>query len=68
MGDFVGSLTSFCLTRRISGIRFALLIFLARQCSIKEAKGSRINNLFKMVIIVAEASSSIRREMDLVSG
>jgi hypothetical protein len=32
------------------------------------AKGPRINNLFKVAIIVAEASSSIRREMDLVSG
>jgi hypothetical protein len=31
-------------------------------------KGSRINNLFKLAIIAAEASSSIRREMDLVSG
>jgi hypothetical protein len=32
------------------------------------SKGPRINNLFKVAIIVAEASSSIRREMDLVSG
>jgi hypothetical protein len=29
-------------------------------------KGPRINNLFKLAIIVVEASSSIRREMDLV--
>ena len=32
------------------------------------ANGSRIKNLCKLAIIVAEASSSILREMDLVSG